>query len=88
MSPMLDFLSVEAVDADELTLDFLSKEGCWLEVILLLDFCPFNRSVCSRFILYMLDIPNTRCNFESTPFVEMREFSELLWLSPARKKEI
>jgi hypothetical protein len=28
-----------------------------------------------------------RCIFESTLFAELREFSELLWLGPARKKD-
>jgi hypothetical protein len=35
----------------------------------------------------MLDVPNTWCNFGLTLFVELREFSELLGLSPAEKKE-
>jgi len=35
----------------------------------------------------MVDIPNTWCNFVSTLFVELREFSELLGLSPAERRE-
>jgi hypothetical protein len=75
------------VEVDELTFDFFSREACWIGVMLLFGTCLFSWSACSLFVLCMVDIPNAWCNFESTLFVELREFSELLGLSPAEKKE-